>query len=139
MSLTFILQVLPLRKGSEPGAVPATRDITKSSGNVTAIFAKSLGSSSPTADTTPGKSTNLKFGTVQCKISISNSTSETLADLGFLCLDTLSFLSGFYPKITLKQVKEFLSLNPIHQVFQKPTQQNMHHVYMAKSDVIKQI
>ena len=27
------------------------------------------------------------------------------------------------PKITLKQVKEFLSLNPIHQVFQKPTLQ----------------
>ena len=27
------------------------------------------------------------------------------------------------PKITLKQVKEFLSLNPIHQVFQKPSLQ----------------
>ena len=34
------------------------------------------------------------------------------------------------PKITLKQVKEFLSLNPIHQVFQKPTlQKQTSHIH----------
>ena len=43
------------------------------------------------------------------------------------------------PKITLKQVKEFLALNPIHQVFQKPALENKVHEFMVRLDITKQI